>query len=162
MKHFLFLILAIIPLGLSAQSYEQPSFKTLVITLTDGTTEEVPLLTEPRITYKDGLFVVTTALETKTWPRDNVKGYTFKMEDATGIKNMSKRNARQVEWELKDRKLQFSHLPEGSTISLYNVNGQHLMSTRRSGHCTIDLSRLSSGVYLFDVNNDQFHKIVLL
>ena len=161
MKHLLFLILAIIPLGLSAQSDEQPSFNTLVISLTDGTTEEVPLLTEPRITYKDSLFIVTTALETKTWARNKVKGYAFKMEDATGIKAMSKSNARQVEWELTDRKLRLNQLPNGSTISLYSVNGQHIMTTHRSGHCTIDLSRLSSGVYLFEVN-DQVHKLVLL
>ena len=161
MKHFLFLILAIMPLGLAAQGDEVPRFRNLVITLTDGRTEEVPLLTEPRITYQDSLFVVTTALETKTWPRARVKGYTFSTDEATGIKSMSKRNARQVEWELKDRKLLLNHLPEGSSISLYRTDGQRVMSTRRSGHCTIDLSRLLSGVYLFEAN-DQVHKIVLL
>lgn len=160
MRHLLFFILAIIPLGLFAQSDEQPHFNTLVITLTDGTTEEVPLFTEPRITYQDSLFVVTTNLQTKTWPRNKVKGYTFRMEDGTGIENASNGNAQPFEWKLVDRQLWLSKLPRESTISLYTANGQHIMTTHRSGHCAINLNRLASGVYLFEVNG-QFNKIVL-
>ncbi|MBP5771657.1 MAG: T9SS type A sorting domain-containing protein [Bacteroidaceae bacterium] len=160
MRHFLLFILAIIPLGLSAQRVEKLHFNTMVITLTDGTIEEVPLFTEPRITYQDSLFVVTTTLSTKTWPRNKVKGYTFRMEDGTGIENASNSNAQQVEWKLVDRQLRLSKLPRESTISLYTINGQHIMTTHRSGHCAINLNRLASGVYLFEVNG-QFNKIVL-
>ena len=162
MRTLLFLFLAIIPLSLSAQGNEKPRYNTLVITLTDGTVETVPLYTEPRITYRDSLFVVTTALSTKTFPRNKVKGYSFKMEDGTGIDNVSGSNfAQQVEWKLVDRQLRLSRLPKGSTISLYTMNGQHIMTTRRSGRCVLDLSRLVSGVYLFDVNG-KTNKIVLL
>jgi hypothetical protein len=161
MRHLLLLILAIFPLALSAQTDEQPRFSTLVITLADGTKEEIPLFTEPRITYQDSLFVVTTALNTKSWPRNQVKGYTFKAEDSTGIETVeSNIRAKEVEWSLEDRQLHLSHLPERSVISLYNVKGQHLMTTHRSRQCTIDLSRLLSGVYLFEVNG-KFYKIVL-
>ena len=161
MKHILLFLIAILPLTLSAQDNERQRYNTLVITLTDGRTETVPLFNEPRITYRDSLFVVTTALGTTTFPRSKVKGYRFALEDGTGIENASNSNTRQVEWKLVDRQLRLNHLPDGSLISIYSVGGQHIMSFRRSGHCTIDLSRLASGVYLFDVNGMP-HKIVLL
>ena len=160
MRRFLLLFLAIVPLGLSAQSNEQPRFNTLVITLTDGTKEKILLLTEPRITYQDSLFVVTTAMETKTFPRNKVKGYRFTLEDANGVEVVPAGGASQVEWKLVDRELHLRRLPAGSIINLYTVGGQHIMSTRRSGHCALNLSRLASGVYLFDINGT-FHKIVL-
>jgi len=160
MRQFILFLIAICPLGLFAQSEEQPHFNTLVITLTDGTKEKVPLLTEPRITYQDSLFVVKTALETKTFPRNKVKGYMFTMEDANGVESVSSGDAKQVEWELVNRELRIRRLPKGSTITLFSTNGQHIMTTNRSGNCTINLSRLASGVYLFDVNG-KFYKIVL-
>lgn len=161
MRTIFLILFAIMPLGLSAQDKGQSRSNAMVITLTDGTTETVPLYTEPRITYRDSLFVVTTALGTKTFPRNKVKGYRFMMDDGTGIENASNSDARQVEWKLVDRQLRLKRLPDGSTISLYTVGGQHIMSLCRSGHCTINLSRLASGVYLFDVNGTT-HKIVLL
>ena len=162
MKTLLLFILTIIPLGLSAQGNGPSRYNTLVITLTDGTMETVPLYTEPRITYRDSLFVVTTALSTKSFPRNKVKGYSFRMEDGTGIDNVSGSNStQQVEWELVERQLRLKRLPRGSAISLYTVNGQHIMTTHRSGQCTLDLTRLASGVYLFDVNG-KTNKIVLL
>ena len=160
MRHFLLFFLAIIPLGLSAQSNEQPHFNTLVITLTDGTKEKVALLTEPRIFYRDSLFVVATALETKSFPRNKVKGYRFTLEDANGVEIVPAATAAQVEWKLVNRELHLRRLPNGSIIHLYTVNGQHIMTTRRSGHCALNLSRLASGVYLFDINGT-YHKIVL-
>ena len=148
------------PLGLRAQTAEPRSYNTLVITLTDGTVEKVPLLTEPRITYRDSLFVVATALETKTFPRNKVKGYRITKEDANGVEVVPAGGASQVEWKLVDRELHLRRLPAGSIINLYTVGGQHIMSPRRSGHCALNLSRLASGVYLFDINGT-FHKIVL-
>lgn len=160
MRPFLLFFLAFLPFGLSAQTDEQPSYNTLVIMLTDGTTEYVPLHYEPRITYRDSLFVVTTVHSTQTFPRNKVKGYTFSTGEINAIENVSGSKARQVEWQLVDRELRFRRLPQGSSITLYYVNGQHIMTTHRSGHCTINLGRLTSGVYLFEVNG-QFHKIVL-
>lgn len=161
MRHFFLFFLAIIPFGLSAQTADEPRFNTLVIMLTDGTVEKVPLLTEPRITYQDSLFVVTTALYTKTLPRNKVKGYRFKLEDANGVEIVPASNTRQeMEWKVVDRELRLSRLPNGSIITLYTVNAQQIMTTRRSGRCAINLSRLASGVYLFDVNG-KFYKFVL-
>lgn len=160
MRRFLLLFLAIMPLGLSAQSNEQPRFNTLVITLTDGTKEKILLLTEPRITYQDSLFVVTTAMETKTFPRNKVKGYRFTLEDANGVEIVPAANAQQVEWQLEGRALHLRRLPKDSIIKLFTVNGQHIMSTRRSGRCSLNLSRFASGIYMLEVNG-QFIKIVL-
>ncbi len=159
MRQIFLFLLAILPSCLFAQSDEQ-HFNSLVITLTDGTTEYVPLNTEPRITYQDSLFVVTTSHFTKTFPRKRVKGYTFGTFESNGIANVSGGRTRQVEWKLVDRELRFSRLPEASVITIYTAGGQHIMTARRSGRCSINLSRLSSGVYLFDVNGT-FYKIVL-
>ncbi len=159
MRPLLLFLLAFLPFGLFAQSDEQ-HFNSLVITLTDGTTEYVPLQYEPRITYSDSLFIVTTVHSTKTFPRSSVKGYTFGTFESNGIANVSDSRARQVEWKLVDRELRFSRLPQASVITLYTAGGQHIMTVRRSGRCSINLSRLASGVYLFDVNGT-FYKIVL-
>ncbi|MCR5679250.1 MAG: hypothetical protein K6G08_03430 [Prevotella sp.] len=164
MRRILLLILAIFPLALSAQTAqtdEQPHFSALVISLADGTKEEILLFTEPRITQDDSLFVVTTSLGIKSWPRSHVKSYTFRAANSTGIENVSTdKHARKIEWELLDRKLVLRHLPENSAISLYNAKGMHLLSTRCSRQCAIDLSRYASGVYVFEVNGT-FYKIVL-
>lgn len=159
MRPLLLFLLAFLPFGLFAQSDEQ-HFNSLVITLTDGTTEYVPLQYEPRITYSDSLFIVTTVHSTKTFPRSSVKGYTFGTFESNGIANVSDSRARQVEWKLVDHELRFSRLPQASVITLYTAGGQHIMTVRRSGRCSINLSRLASGVYLFDVNGT-FYKIVL-
>lgn len=160
MRHILLFFLAIIPFGLSAQTDDEPRFNTMVITLTDGTVEKVPLLTEPRITYQDSLFVITTALNTKTLPRNKVKFYRFTNEDANGVEIVPK-TPLQVKWEVVDRQLRLSRVPSGGTTRLYTINGQQIMSTHRSGHFIINLTGLASGVYMLDVNG-LFHKIVLL
>ena len=97
---------------------------------------------------------------TKTFPRNAVKGYTFGTQENNGIANVSGPRAQQVEWKLVDRELRFTRLPNASTITLYTSDGQQVMTLRRSGHCTINLSRLASGVYVFDVNG-KFYKIAL-
>lgn len=159
MRRILLSLLTILPLGLAAQTDEQ-HFNALVISLTDGTTEYVSLHSEPCITYQDSLFVVTTTHGTKTFPRNAVKGYTFGTQENNGIANVSGPRAQQVEWKLVDRELRFTRLPNASTITLYTSDGQQVMTLRRSGHCTINLSRLASGVYVFDVNG-KFYKIAL-
>ena len=162
MKHHLLLLLALMPIGLKAQRIidAESHFTTLEVTLTDGKTIDVPMLAEPRITYTDSLFILTTAFKTRSWPRNKVRGYKFKGDGFGGLDDVAGPNARQPQWQLVNRELRISNLPKESTISLYTPGGMRIMTTRRTGRCTINLARLASGVYLFEING-RFHKIVL-
>ena len=81
MRKFILAFLLFLPLTMHAQATGNA---TLVLHHADGTTTDVALFTQPRVTFTDGKLLVTSPLLTMEYPAEQVLRFTYKGE-GTGV-----------------------------------------------------------------------------
>lgn len=143
-------------IGVQAQS--------LILTTKDGVITR-QLSTLKRFTFSNNSLLVNyLSGPVETYSLDNVSKLTFKSV-VTGVDNLSLTGARvlKVYPNPVSEVVYIQNAPETDfTVSIYRMNGVLVLTTKlSSGTKSIDVSYLSSGLYLLNVNSRTFKFVKL-
>ena len=126
MRKFILAFLLFLPLTMLAQATGNA---TLVLHHADGTTTDIALFTQPRVTFTDGKLLVASPLLTMEYPAE-------------------------ADYAQKDGQLVFSGLSAADRVAVYTANGIRvpirLVSLGNS--LALPLSSIPQGVYILSVN----------
>ena len=116
---------------------------------TDGQVMSINLTDEPKTTYVDGNFVITTTRTTITYPLEEVKKYTYM--STNGITQPEGLAAR---FSQDGESITFTGLERDTEISVYSASGQIVRKVKADGQdkTTVSVSDLPTGVYVVKVN----------
>ena len=117
----------------------------------DGSTHTLYLTQEPVITVQNRNLHIESKAGTAEIPIASVLRYTFDRFDATGVTELSEEDTNVA---LEHNQLVVTGLKIGDNVDIYDVSGkliQHVQS-RRNGSYRINLSNLSTGVYVVKAN----------
>lgn len=145
MKHLFAasLLLATI-LGVQAQS-----FRSLAVNLKDGSSVEVALSDDFSAYFDEDNFIITGVGRDVTVPRKALKSYTFMEKDLASTDNVGVDDETPV---IAGGFMKFSSLPEGSTITVYDLEGRQLLQQNASGEYTLPLSGFAAPAVIVKVN----------
>lgn len=123
----------------------------LVVHLMSGETYNYVLLNEePTISFSGDKIVITTSTAEHQFAMEAVKYFNYENKSTTGIGDVSADGMRYT----GDR-IVFSGLPANCPIYIYGTGGQlHLKTAADAqGNAVVELSSLSTGVYIVKANN---------
>ena len=111
----------------------------------------------PVITYEDGALVVNGSATT-SYALEGLRNYHFSEDGEAGVERLSANVVRV--YSLDDNTIGVENAPNGSKISLVNINGFVVFSSKAapSGVATVSLPK-EKGVYVLSVG-DQSFKII--
>lgn len=138
--------------------------QSLILTTKDGVITK-PLATLKRFTFSNNSLLVNyLSGPIETYSLDNISKLTFKSV-VTGVDNLSLTGAgvMKVYPNPVSDVVYIQNAPETDfTVSIYRMNGVLVLTTRlSSGTKSIDVSYLSSGLYLLNVNGRTFKFVKL-
>lgn len=141
--------IAITALSLLFYGSQTINAQTLVLLHANGTTTDVELSTQPKVTFSNNKVVITSTILEMEYPKEDVLRFTYKKE-STGISEVTNNSS----YTQKDGELVFNGLKLSETIALYNVKGIRVPVNiiRKGNKATLSLNHLASGVYLLNVN----------
>ena len=146
MRKIILAFLLFLPLTMLAQATGNA---TLVLHHADGTTTDVALFTQPRVTFTDGKLLVASPLLTMEYPAEQVLRFTYKGE-GTGVALPHN----EADYAQKDGQLVFSGLSAADRVAVYTTSGIRvpirLVSLGNS--LALPLSSIPQGVYILSVN----------
>lgn len=123
--------------------------QTLVLLHADGTTTDVELLTQPKVTFKNDKVVITSTVLNMEYPQDDVLRFTFK-DVPTSVASVGE----SVSYAQEGGRLVFGRLKPTDQVALYTAGGLALpVRLHRSGTAaSISLSDIPSGTYILSIN----------
>jgi hypothetical protein len=138
--------------------------QNLILTTKDGVITR-PITTLKRFTFSNNSLLVNyLSGPVETYSLDNVSKLTFKSV-VTGVDNLSLTGAgvMKVYPNPVSNVVYIQNAPETDfTVSIYRMNGVLVLTTKlSSGTKSIDVSYLSSGLYLLNVNSRTFKFVKL-
>jgi hypothetical protein len=138
--------------------------QNLILTTKDGVITR-PITTLKRFTFSNNSLLVNyLSGPVETYSLDNVSKLTFKSV-VTGVDNLSLTGAgvMKVYPNPVSNVVYIQNAPETDfTLSIYRMNGVLVLTTKlSSGTKSIDVSYLSSGLYLLNVNSRTFKFVKL-
>ena len=147
MKKILFAVVALM-VGLTA--FAAPN--RVRVNLTSGENLVISFSAQPEILFlADGIKVTSNATDAVTYEFDDVESIDFVetsavdnvVHDVIGIFNYP-------------ASIEFTNVPEGSTVKLFSLDGRLLYTAPATGSATIDKSGFPHGIYIVVVGNSSF------
>lgn len=146
MKKFFLTVLSLLSLPLMAQTTGNA---TLVLHHADGTTTDIALFTQPRVTFTAEKLCVTSPVLNLEYPAEEVLRFTFK-DEATSI-TMPQNEA---DYQRTDGWLIFQGVTEKDQVAVYASNGIRVpvRLAVRGDKLAMPLNSIPQGVYVLSVN----------
>lgn len=146
MKKLLLIIFWLLSLPLLAQTTGNA---TLVLHHSDGTTTDIALFTQPRVTFTTDKLIVTSPVLNLEYPAEEILRFTYKGE-GTGIVNP----LTETEYSQHDGQIVFNGITSADRVALYTTNGirvpVHLVA--HGTEYVLPLKSIPQGVYILSVN----------
>ena len=129
--------------------FSQLNAQTLVLLHADGTTTDVELSTQPKVTFENGKVLINSTILQMEYPKENVLRFTFK-GGAAGIQGVKN----EAGYTKEDGKLIFRDVKANDIVGVYDVKGIRIpvRLVRKGNSFELPLSALSSGAYILNVN----------
>lgn len=144
-NRFTLLLLAVLMIPVTADAQAQ----ILVLWHADGTTTDVDLNSEPKVTFTDNTLQIRSYILDMEYPAEEIVRFTFKGHE-TSI-DTPKDNAG---YQQQDSRIVFHHVTASDNIAIYRPDGIRLPIhlTFDSGDAVLPLSSLPKGTYILSVN----------
>ena len=141
----LFLIMVVACSGLVANGQTQ----TLVLHHSDGSTTDVELFVNPRVTFVGNKLLVNSSVLDLEYTLGDVVSFSFKGE-GTAVENI----AAEADCEQQNGRLVFNGIAMADRVAVYTTNGVRIPVevTIESDRAVIPLTALPQGVCLISVN----------
>lgn len=125
--------------------------KSLVIWAKDGTKVAYSLAEKPKITFTDTDLVITTNGIEVNYMLEKMARFTYESNNESAIINLQTED---TPFKLTGEALLFPALKANNTVSVYYLNGSLVFkkTVRQNGEYALPLSKLSTGVYMVNVN----------
>ena len=141
------LLLTMLLMAMGFVSYAE-GYAGILVTMVDGTTATISFDENPVIKLQPEKLIVQTDVATTEFDRSAVARFNY-VTDLNGVEVIEKND---VEVVNKGGVLSFANLPTASEIKLYSVDGKLLKNEIATGSYTLELTNLSTGVYILNVN----------
>ena len=141
------LLLTMLLMAMSFVSYAE-GYAGILVTMVDGSTATISFDENPVIKLQPEKLIVKTDVATTEFDRSAVARFNY-VTDLSGVEVIEKND---VEVVNKGGVLSFANLPTDSEIKLYSVDGKLLKNVIATGSYTLELTNLSTGVYILNVN----------
>ncbi len=146
MKKIILAIVLYMPIAMLAQTAGNA---TLVLHHADGTTTDIALFTQPRVTFTADKLLVMSPVLNLEYPAESVLRFTYKGE-GTGITS-PQANADYLQ---ENGQMIFHGITATDRVAVYTMNGirvpVHLLS--HDDGLALPLSSIPQGVYILSVN----------
>ncbi len=110
----------------------------------------------PSITFDADNMIVSVGEESVTYSRSNLDGFEF-VSASSGVNDLF---AADASWSFDGNLLQINN-SEATSLKVYDVNGRQVAeATAANGALSADLSNLSHGVYLVNLQGSKSFKII--
>ncbi len=156
----LVLLACLLPSGLYAQGETMVEVHYLVVSLDDGSESKFALTENPMVTFDRDTLAVTNGNDMLKFDMEGVADYHFVKEKVTvvSVEKPTVESDADVSPTLAFGEAKFSGLKAGTRIMVYSIDGQVVDSVTASadGQATIDLRRLSKGVYILRTPGKSF------
>lgn len=121
--------------------------EALVVEMTDGSTVTFKLEEQPKLTFSGTNLVIESAVLETSYPLSDLKRYTFKFVEASGIDTVEG-NGTGV--KQADGSITIDGITPGTAITVYSTSGTAVATAKAggTGSATISTSPLPSGVYI--------------
>lgn len=144
MKRFLVAVCLLVTSGFIAVRAQ-----TLVLLHADGTSTDVELATQPKVTFENDKVLITSTILNMEYPKKDVLRFTFKsgMSSIQSTKN-------NVGFSKENNNLVFRGVNATDKIGVYTIKGIRVpVSIVRNGSSAVlSLSALPMGAYILSVN----------
>lgn len=133
-------------------------FTVLTVYLKDGSQHEFKLFDQPQITFQGGDLCIKTKKNEMSFAMSDVSHYNFEKGYFDAIEDAEAATEGLI---VKDNEVAISHLPEGTLVSVYALDGKLMCSATvpASGVCSVSLHPFPTGVYVVKAN-DVTYKIM--
>ncbi|MDE7411754.1 MAG: T9SS type A sorting domain-containing protein [Paramuribaculum sp.] len=154
----IFASLLTLALGLTSVAAYGAGYKSVVITKDDNTTLAITMEDDLTSEVRDGEFVLQCSKGSLAWPVSEVKKFTFSAELGESFEEHLLAG---VDTPVADAvvlvnnldNVTMENLPADTQVMLVNVAGQVLHNAVVTGHHSVSLSGLSTGVYVLTYGN---------
>ena len=127
-------------------------YTVLTVYTKDGGQHEIQLFDKPEVTFESGNLCIRTNKKEVSFPLADVHHYNFEKGYFDAIEDV---NAAEGGLAYHDSEVSITHLPEGTSVSVYALDGKKMLSTTvpASGICSISLRAFPTGVYVVKAND---------
>lgn len=123
-------------------------YNKLNVYLTDGTTMEVVLISDLKLSFTETHLVVKSPNVELKIPHESIIKFVHSPNMDAGIAEVTL-----GEMTLHGNTLSFDSLPSGSTVNVFTTAGVQVRSLTAEGAIDIDLDGLTAGMYIVKVND---------
>ena len=149
--NLLILLLLAWPIGMLADDL----LATLIVTTKNGSETTFFLKDKTQVKFEGANLKVTSSAGDVTFALADVLQFTYAKKDPAGINETIDEK---TEVTFQDDVLVISQIKAGKTVSLYALDGKLIrqLKPQRSGTYRLNLSELSSGLYLVKADNTTY------
>ena len=142
---FLLLLLAVLMMPAISNAQTQ----TLVLWHADGSTTDVDLYTEPKVTFTDSKLLIKSPVLDMEYSADEIVRFTFKGK-GTGIDALKD----DADYQQQDDRIVFHNITTADSIAIYRPDGIRVpvRLTIEGSDALLPLSSLPQGTYIISVN----------
>lgn len=144
-------ILCFLAAGSHAESY-----RSVVVSLSDGSNTRINLTGTLETAFDESQVIFTDGETQIRFDKALMESFTFD-EASDGVSAITGENTTPV---VGNGVIEFSGLPDGSRIRLYDLGGKCLLDEAASGNYKMEIPAQTRGVYIVNVNNMSY-KITL-
>lgn len=143
------LLLSFLCVSMVAKAEDIPT--NLVVWAKDGSKVAYALADEPKVTFTETNFVISSKGIEVNYAIDKMARFTYETNEQTAIRNIKTGN---TSFGPDGEFLLFPSLKANSTLTIYSANGNVVFKKmiREEGEYALPLSNLSKGIYIVDVN----------
>ena len=118
-----------------------------------------PLTERPKVIHSGESLTVTTTATTVEYPKSEVSKFTLSDTELGGVESISADRAGEL--FRKGNTVELSGFAVGTTVSVFTVSGQRIISecVSADGTLSLDLSPIKSGIYIISTGSIT-HKII--
>lgn len=150
MRKFLLLIL----LATASLVARSAAYNLMTLHQADGTTTDIALSEDLNLSFTDTHLVVKGDNVEVQIERSNLLRISH--SDTSGVDEVGQ----DVAFAFDGNSLFFNGLPAGSTVNVFSVAGQLVMTTPADGEAVISCDDLTPGAYIVNVNNLSYKILV--
>ena len=142
---FLLLLLTVLMMPVIANAQAQ----TLVLWHADGTTTDVDLDSEPKVTFTDNTMLIKSDVLDMEYPAQEIVRFTFKGK-GTGIDTPHD----DADYQQQNGRIVFHRISASENIAIYRPDGIRIpvRLTIEGSDAVLSLSSLPKGTYIISVN----------
>lgn len=130
------------------------NFNTLCVHLNDGSSVDVPISETTVLQFSADMLTVGGSESEISFERSNIRSFVHKY--TSGIDTV----ATDAKCEFNGDSLEFSDLPEGSVIQIFNTDGVSVRKISAKGNLSLSLEGLTPGTYIVAAGNSSFKILI--